>query len=436
MYSLVCLYVSRYFAHLLLRMTTTLYAFSPGFKMRTNLLALALSGLLSCCSADESSTTPLERRQSLNGNIYIGCLFNPSVAVLGNFGGVSQTGMTLQKCSIACFNYVFWGVINGDSCYCSNSLPGGTSLHANANCNAPCSGNNLFGTSESCGSPSGGTSYYSVFQKATAVPDIPPTPSYNQIGCYAEGLTSILDDSIMQMPQSNAQTCETLCTGFRFFGLRSANTCICGNTIDNTARIGPAAACDVVCLNGPTQNCGSSDSSHNNIYARSDLTACAQLNTKLRVRNPGFENGIAFWSDQGLDFPRIRWQSIKASELGSTGKRVARITSHETSARLTLSQTVPVCPGTGYILSFWGSARNGGPCTVELSLDDGDPISLEVVDFATGRRGYVSPTLLDTKLDILVYCAVSGSPSTMFLDNIELRPATSDDALLFPPIGT
>jgi hypothetical protein len=94
----------------------------------------------------------------------------------------------------------------------------------------------------------------------------PSFPPYTYAGCYLDPIGGLLTGgSLLDGPTTNStsltyQSCATFCTGYRYFGVKNANTCQCGNTLPPTTLIPPVLQldilCNVACSGNPNLVCG------------------------------------------------------------------------------------------------------------------------------------------------------------------------------------
>lgn len=327
----------------------------------------------------------------------------------------------------------YFGAELGNQCFCGNAIgtfpppiPVLDSL-----CVLPCVGNTLAGKplfDQICGGPT----QISIYQKnAGTIPPIPANPTYFPLGCYSQASNGVpLTDTGLTIPSGfTIQMCEALCQGFDFYGVTAGSTCICGNQIGAGAYIQDPSACNIACNGNSGQQCGSS--LNVNLYAKSTSTECAKLGTDLRIRNPGFENGNAFWTSSTVNPADIQWQSINYPE-ALTGSRVARIASRSLLAVLTLSQESQICAYTGYILSFAVREDLDSSCTVRLQWAGTTQVTADATTTWVTHRVYVTSPTTNNLVALLVQCDGTKTINKVYIDNVQLRPAQAADSALFP----
>jgi hypothetical protein len=126
----------------------------------------------------------------------------------------------------------------------------------------------------------------------------------------------------------------------------------------------------------------------------------------------------------------MKWQAATYSDAHS-GRRVARFTPRQYSGSLELTQTIPLCPGIGYIFSFWVKRTGISTCAFNLVLNNGYVIvENDSVDWEK-LEGYATSAVMDGVLKFQISC--NGFPyPRLYIDDVQVRPATSADAALFP----
>jgi len=79
------------------------------------------------------------------GLTYLGCYVDSATRALSFFAG-SSSSQTVESCHSACSGYTYFGIQNGDECYCGNSYAAYGSA-GESQCSMPCAGN----SNEICG---------------------------------------------------------------------------------------------------------------------------------------------------------------------------------------------------------------------------------------------------------------------------------------------
>lgn len=338
--------------------------------------------------------------------------------------------MTFEKCALACADYNYFGTTNGFGCACGNSIKANSIVTPNE-CAIPCNGNVRAGRpvdSQMCGGQASSSIYRKRESNSDLRSNLSTMVSSSLLGCYNDGDRSLrapYPDTGFRMPISRLQSCEAQCAGFKYFGLRNfrvenRNYCICRDDLTDGVQISSDANCDLPCDEDNSRKCASSSIAYVVLYASPELTPCADLETSLRIKNPGFENGIALWSVSSSTGV-VQWQAISSTN-SHVGQRVARIVAKTGVGSLTLSQTVPVCPGVGYILTFW-TYKSNGPCQIKSRFNNVNHDGKVATDGWFMQQMYVSSTVVNTNLEFEMSCSGS-SLSSIFIDDLQLRPAS------------
>jgi hypothetical protein len=319
-----------------------------------------------------------------------------------------------------------FGVTTGDTCYCGNSINSETQPFDDENCDSTCAGNARAGkppTDPACG----GSGYMSVYSKAYEIDLIPSGVTYTNIGCYLDAgpADALVSQDVFVTYALRIQMCEVLCENFDYFGLKGGNKCLCGDGISPDARIAAPATCSRQCDGDFSQVCGSDTANYQVLYAAPKFTACSKLGTTLRVRNPGFENGVAFWN--AVVPTNTQWQSVSSKYHG--GRRSARISSKLAVSPFIISQDLTLCPGTSYIFSYWSL---GSACLVDAKFRSSTVSSGVGGDIWQRDQVYVTAPQEAASISFEVTCDGLTPLRQLYLDDIELRPATIADAPLFP----
>lgn len=377
-----------------------------------------------------ASTPELVRRATPLGYSYVGCI--RTEFTLDYYAGYSQTGMTLEKCALACGDYAYFLTIQA-YCYCDNSINDKSpTIVSDPLCDVPCPGNDRSGTDSFCGG-----SYYQGYQLVDPTANYVPTElQFTSVGCYTEPVGDSLlvgRDTVIDPYISTLQYCEAICQGYNYYGMTQGSQCVCGDTLEADNRVAAPESCDARCVDDGTQSCGSTDVKTFNLYAKPTYTACTDLDSPRRVQNPGFENGIIKWHLSSGMSPNLPWQSIAFSRAPS-GKRVARIVSRTSEDFTFKSETVATCPGIGYIVTFWAAQLNSNICYVQVILGNA-ALSLNLPQF-NGQyyQVYLTPQEVSMEVTFRINCGVSGF-QILYIDDVQLRPATIADAAFFPVIS-
>ncbi|CAM9482761.1 unnamed protein product [Ectocarpus fasciculatus] len=180
-------------------------------------------------------------------------------------------GMTRENCMAYCHNhaknYKFFGVENGDECYCRNGSK--YNRHGvSSKCSTKCTGD----STKTCG----GTYAIEVFkikhlnsdvEVYDSAPTPAPTPSplvYQDLdyeGCYLDVLPDLgmAHEEILDFKSADPEACNKHCAALRypFFALEFGFVCSCGNTKPDESRLAADSLCSTPCTSPKTNStCG------------------------------------------------------------------------------------------------------------------------------------------------------------------------------------
>lgn len=177
-------------------------------------------------------------------------------------------GMTIQKCTTACFGggYKYAGLEYGSECYCANTIITSDNVGAAVTdgCTMPCTGN----PDQDCGGPDRLNVYtYSGTDGTlpTAPSQVPNVGDWTLKGCYTD------DAGNRALPvreyvdgQMTVEKCTSKCLslGYPYSGVEYANECYCSQAIGVTTTSGAPATdggCDMPCEGLSTEICGGGD---------------------------------------------------------------------------------------------------------------------------------------------------------------------------------
>ena len=158
--------------------------------------------------------------------------------------------MTVLSCMVYCLsesNSVF-GLENGDSCLCDNSLRIGSVRLDSDKCNKKCNGN----SSDACG----GDEAVEVYSLQTTLP-----VEAESLGCFASTESKPIlpkGESVEEEDGMFIQKCGSLCavSNHTMFALSEGSVCTCGDEMAGSAKAVNATNCEVDCSNGRGYYCG------------------------------------------------------------------------------------------------------------------------------------------------------------------------------------
>jgi hypothetical protein len=157
--------------------------------------------------------------------------------------------MTLTACAAICADYHYFGLEDGDQCFCGMDLDPSAKT-SEANCQLKCSGD----SSLVCG----GTNRLIVYKKA----DLPAAPSnpatvgaFSYQSCWTDsvGARSLTGTNEMQAGMT-VEMCATFCDGYEYFGVEYGSECYCGNDLAGEAAA--EADCSILCAGSASEWCG------------------------------------------------------------------------------------------------------------------------------------------------------------------------------------
>lgn len=383
-----------------------------------------------------SATAILAKRlPSISQYDYIGCYADPTagVQVLPRNAALSPQ-MTLEKCAEVCRYNVYFGVRNGDACYCGDVLrtdPPSVMEGSDETCDIPCQGN----SAQKCGA----SSSLSLWKKKQdAVIPLPTTLTYNPVGCYSIPAGGFAPDlSVVSgtvgtwlLGQPTHERCEDVCRGSNFFILYGIR-CTCGDELTSSTKLKEASECDYPCQANSPQMCGGIlNNARVNVFA--NIVACGTLNIPRRVQNPGFENGETAWIPSRGGSGTVKWTVRTDTSIAFTGSRFSRFDFFAGSTgRFALTQQgIPVCTGTAYMLSLHAKKSNdAADCAVQTYLDGQRVASSSVNTNWLQISGFIVPYRESAIVEIEVTCdsVQTGYLRKVFVDNVVLRPATPQE---------
>lgn len=157
--------------------------------------------------------------------------------------------MTFKACTSYCtaLGFVYFGIHNGDTCYCDNQLGMDVVAAGASECRAAACTGDGDDDDHPCGGPLG-VSVYS-FHKVLY-------RKYDQVGCFLDsvfggGAAKAVDDEMER------QRCAQLCLDeHAYFGLARGNECHCGDSIGAAASEAGLRACNTVCTGEALELCG------------------------------------------------------------------------------------------------------------------------------------------------------------------------------------
>ena len=79
---------------------------------------------------------------------------------------------------------------------------------------------------------------------------------YNYRGCYSDSTRKAISDKQTQQDGMTKEVCESICDGYKYFALRNARYCYCGNKFTVASPKVSEANCKSLCSGDKGQICG------------------------------------------------------------------------------------------------------------------------------------------------------------------------------------
>lgn len=368
-------------------------------------------GLALCLQSSTTVLAALTKRDPfLAGYIYRGCYQDyPDPNRILNEVRLVDYGLTWEMCANACQPYRFFSVQYSEECLCGNQLGNQEPPVAENLCSMRCKGN----SNQVCGEGYKAN----VFERD---PEI-PAPALSKVlrGCFSTDLSDnalYVDKSYTFTLGLTVEGCDALCSSYIHFSLRAGNECRCGNKKVESITSRNPSECNIPCGGDSSESCGSADVV--NLYTR----ACSNPLIE-RVKNTGFEHGIAYWSATEST-SQIQWSTPSIRPV--QGRNSARIVSRSSTAQITLSQTVQVCPDETYTITFQAMQEIDSGCTTTLSMNGVEVILSTVTSVYTPfTTTFLTGVTSQATLSIAITCSGSRSVKIMYLDNVSVKPFVS-----------
>ncbi|KAM0811205.1 putative WSC domain-containing protein [Seiridium cardinale] len=201
---------------------------------------------------------------NITGYNYQGCYADDVNTRLFNSIRSGDDNMTVEKCAASCSQYSYFGIENGNECFCGLSLNSSVSPVSESQCGKPCPGDRI----ESCGD----ANRLSVYQSSPlkTPPSNPPTVgkfSYKYCS-HDDGDMRVLTGDRKGDNSMTVEMCAAFCKDYAYFGVEYAVECYCGNTFAGSAH--DEGDCSYVCPGNATEFCGAA--SRINVYQASNTT--------------------------------------------------------------------------------------------------------------------------------------------------------------------
>ena len=161
----------------------------------------------------------------------------------------SYNDMTADNCASFCKRYPVFGLEYGRECWCGERLGPLSRQVDDAECSFPCSGD----ATQRCGAGD----RLDVYENGKWKPRAPDTslPGAPYLGCFLDpGNPRALPDKVVSRSDMTARVCQSICTGYRYFGTEYGRECWCGNFRPSSPA--PESDCSFGCAGDDDETCG------------------------------------------------------------------------------------------------------------------------------------------------------------------------------------
>lgn len=189
---------------------------------------------------------------------YGGCYVDAIDARTLTGSTITSPNMTPNTCAAICADYHYFGLEDGDQCFCGMDLDPAAET-SETQCQLKCSGDSSLGC--------GGTLRLTVYKK-DAPPAAPSNPStvgtflYQSCWTDSVGARALSGPSEIQAGMT-VEMCAAFCDGHAYFGVEYANECYCGD--ERAGEPAPETDCSMLCDGSAYEWCGGPN--RMNLYA-------------------------------------------------------------------------------------------------------------------------------------------------------------------------
>ena len=194
-------------------------------------------------------------KQSTTVQGYKGCYSPGNFTTNAAYTTGRDSTMSGTLCQRTCRNkgFVFAGVNDGDTCYCSNTQDVGQ-VYPLTSCVTACAGD----STQSCGNGQYQISIYDTQVSAALPPSGFPS---GYIGCFSDPSNAKQMTGFKQIGAASMSSaiCGSLCRskGFSLAGTENSNQCYCGDALPTTLMTD--TSCSSSCTGTPDETCGGVD---------------------------------------------------------------------------------------------------------------------------------------------------------------------------------
>ena len=210
---------------------------------------------------------------------YSGCYVDAIDARTLTGSTITSTNMTPTTCAAICADYHYFGLEDGDQCFCGMDLDLAAKT-SETQCQLKCSGDSSLGC--------GGTLRLTVYEK-NALPIAPSSPltagAFRYQSCWTDsvGARSLAAGRSEMQASMTVEMCAAFCDGYAYFGVEYANECYCG---DELVAGEPAAEtdCSMLCAGSAYEWCGGPN--RLNLYAVNPIAPSPSSTTEEATSTP------------------------------------------------------------------------------------------------------------------------------------------------------
>jgi hypothetical protein len=196
-----------------------------------------------------SNTGSITGIADVAGWTYVSCYIDAATRTLGG-PTFTAADMTPARCGAFCSagGWRFFGVENGNECWCGNTGPGPDKVADATSCNAHCAGDQTV----LCG----GGWRLNVYGRTGAIPPIQTVEGWTYANCYTDDWVRTLPTQNPTNTQLTPSVCADLCSGRQYFGVEAGNECWCGDSVDASKIAADPTTCNTPCTGQPNLVCG------------------------------------------------------------------------------------------------------------------------------------------------------------------------------------
>lgn len=185
----------------------------------------------------------------IDGWSNVGCAVDSVSARVLGARQTSASDMTAATCANFCSDFAYFGLENGNECYCGHSFGG--DLVDDGECALPCRGDGL----TVCGDADRLSVYQAIDMPSAAV----TVGDFLYLHCGADNVGDrALQGGYIHGDDITPEKCAEACADFAYFGLEFGRECYCGNEYEGVEQ--DEGECFKRCSGDASQLCGGPDS--------------------------------------------------------------------------------------------------------------------------------------------------------------------------------